>query len=626
MKKTILKCFALGMAFLTTSLTSPLKAQNVQSATGGGGTMNVGIDGSNSGVPNTTTCTSLNADMMEIDNSAGGPACTFGANSGDLIAVSGYTGITNGSITSSSGITISGLISGMPISYELPIPYWNSGQAGDQVDYIDVAVGVTQTYGSPYPATGSNPHYFTLVTYESQGEIWLEIYYIYYNSGSAAWVTHPPKPFGLAVVTNNPIQISSAGGTAKRPHIELFHTKMTPASGKSYRAEDYVVVWEQGDPASPEVWAAEGPVAVFSGSIPALPANTFYVADGKQPDVVAVTASTATDPTDIGRAYVTYTSPGQDELHLSMWENGVYTPTYVTQLGSTLTAPDEYVYPRISGPMYYDFSDVAVVDDPVAIVSVAENDGGLNYGVSTYAHHDVNGTTNDVTLTDASNYSGYGFDRASYYSVMPSITGVGNIANSFNVGGYSDYPTAFYTDYTNNGSPYTSSGDFMAFGTDVLNTGTPAPILSSGTDYWEVENSAIPRSTPFSLTAGGDIPCIAIATANNSGADLFAVYFDGDDLLYRFVGTTNYGFKPTNVAEKATASYNVYPNPVSSALNITNADGAEYMITDIAGRVLASGTLAGEKATINTTKLIPGNYILQLSKDNNIDQVKFTKQ
>lgn len=630
MKTQILKCcYALGFG-VAMLLNMPSQAQNVKTATIGASivmTPGIGYSLTPFTIPaastGTSTCTSINADMIEVDNGGAQASCMFGANTNEMIAVAGFTGLTNSAFnpaTNYAGINV--VVQNLGTTnneYQLPIPYWNSSYAGNPVGYIDVAVGILQ---DQYYSTG-NPEYFTLVAYESLGEIWLEIYYIRPTSG-AALLTYPPQPIMLTPATNNPIQISSANGTAKRPHIELFHNKMVPAMNKNYVAESYALVWEQETtPGSPEVWGTEGAFCT-AFSIPATPMAPFFIADGKEPDVVAVTASLATSSSDNSRAYVVYTTPNNDEIHLSMWESSVYAPTYVTQLGTTTTLPDEYLFPRISGPMYYDFSDPAVADDPVAVVAVTENIGGLNYGVTTFWHHDVAGTITNRVLNDASDYMAMGFDRSVYNSVMPSISGAGRIACSFSSGPYFEYPTAFYTDYTHNATFYPNSGDFIAFGVDLLNTPSPIPLLDGSTDYWEMEWLEIPRTSPFSLSA--DVPCVAAAMSNNSGADLFSVYFNGADIKYSFTGSNYYGFKPTSVAGTTKDGYKVYPNPVTTALNITNANGVSYTVTDVSGRVVSTGKFSSAMGTVNTAQLVPGNYIIQLSKGDDKESVKFTKQ
>lgn len=630
MRTQILKCcYALGFG-VAMLLNVPSQAQNVKTATNGISvvmTPGIGYNISPFIAPTTatgtSTCTSINADMIEVDNSSAQPKCVFGANTGEMIAVAGFTGLTNSAFnpaTNYSGINVVVQNLGTTTNeYQLPIPYWNSSNAGSPVGYIDVAVGILQ---DQYYSTG-NIEYFALVAYECMGEIWLEMYYIRPTAG-AMLRTFPPQPIMLTPATSNPVVVSASGGTAKRPHIELFHNKMVPANGKNYIVESYAIVWEQETtPGSPEVWGGEGPIASV-GSIPTAPSTTFYIANGKEPDVVAVTASLATSTFDNSRAYVTYTTPNHDEVHLSMWESGVYVPTFVTQFGLTAAPPDEYLFPRISGPMYYDFSDPGVADDPVAVVAVTENIGGLNYGVTTFWHHDVAGSLNDVVLNDASNYMNMGFDRSVNNSIMPSITGAGRTANSFSASPYFEYPTAFYTDYTHNGTSFPNSGDFIAFGIDLINVPNPVPLLDGGTDYWEMEWQQIPRTSPFSLS--GDVPCVAVATANNSGVDLFSIYFDGADIIYSFTGSSYYGFKPTSVAGTTKDGYKVYPNPVTTALNITNADGVSYTITDVSGRVVSTGKFTTAKATVNTARLVPGNYIIQLSKGDDKESVKFTKQ
>ena len=70
----------------------------------------------------------------------------------------------------------------------------------------------------------------------------------------------------------------------------------------------------------------------------------------------------------------------------------------------------------------------------------------------------------------------------------------------------------------------------------------------------------------------------------------------------------------------------MYPNPVTDVLNIAQANGAAYTVTDAVGRVLSTGSLQGDKAQVSTAAFTPGMYILTISKDGRTEKVKFVKQ
>ncbi len=70
----------------------------------------------------------------------------------------------------------------------------------------------------------------------------------------------------------------------------------------------------------------------------------------------------------------------------------------------------------------------------------------------------------------------------------------------------------------------------------------------------------------------------------------------------------------------------VYPNPVSDILHISNAEGAKFVVMDVTGRAISTGTLSSNNATINVQSLANGMYILHLTKGEVVNKVKFVKQ
>ncbi|MBZ0097578.1 MAG: T9SS type A sorting domain-containing protein, partial [Taibaiella sp.] len=134
-------------------------------------------------------------------------------------------------------------------------------------------------------------------------------------------------------------------------------------------------------------------------------------------------------------------------------------------------------------------------------------------------------------------------------------------------------------------------------------------------------------TTPFDMNSNQ--PYMAVATTNNSGYELMFAYFDTDRMWRKYTGNTLYNFKPgktTGMHQLNNNGYAVYPNPVNRELNITQADGADYALMDITGRTILTGRILGEKASINTSGLAVGMYMLQLSKDGYTEQVKFIKK
>lgn len=612
-------------------------AQNVQGSGQASNTLSV-----NASCNTTSTLSSLNIDMFEMNSNSTNqtPACNWGNGNDDYFWAAGFSGATCSGTYAGITVGASGSIGLGGVQKFQALPWSQSAQAGNPVNYVDVAIGVCTDlrFGVGFPL------YFVLAVYESNGEIFLEHYDIVIDWTNSSYsfdvyqvaTTNPPA---IAYLTNNPVQLSNSSGTASRPHIDLIYDDTYPTTGGRHEVIGYVITWQQGMLGSEEVWAIEGPMSV-SGQYTPAPATGGYfkIDDGKFPDITGVTAANTAVPSDPSKAYVTYLTRNGDEVHLAEWDyNSAMppsTPAVTTHGAISATAgTDDYLYPRIAGPQYYDFTS-PVANDPACVVVVTEDDGTSGYNkVNTYNYY-TSGTPTIVSLVDASDQNtGNGFNSNGYHAMKPVVTGVGALVSSLYAGGgnaYDEYPTAFYSDYTyavNNGT-YAASGDFYAFGTQVIQTATPS-ITKSGSNYWEANQNSIDLqvTTPFDMNSNQ--PYMAVATTNNSGYELMFAYFDTDRMWRKYTGNTLYNFKPgktTGMHQVENNGYAVYPSPVSRELNITQADGADYIIIDITGRTLSTGNISDNKASIDASGLAAGIYILQLSKDGHTEQVKFVKQ
>lgn len=107
-------------------------------------------------------------------------------------------------------------------------------------------------------------------------------------------------------------------------------------------------------------------------------------------------------------------------------------------------------------------------------------------------------------------------------------------------------------------------------------------------------------------------------------------YIDQDwtnsDIFYRVQAVDNTHNKSYSRIVKVTPqgrSYNIYPNPVSNSLRITNAKGSEqYEVIDINGRKMDISVQGNEILVDNLT---PGLYILSIIDQSKITRIKFEK-
>ena len=71
----------------------------------------------------------------------------------------------------------------------------------------------------------------------------------------------------------------------------------------------------------------------------------------------------------------------------------------------------------------------------------------------------------------------------------------------------------------------------------------------------------------------------------------------------------------------------IYPNPSSDFLNVTIANLDKIKIFDIQGKQIETKfNLNADETQINIQHLAKGNYILQISKDNQTESLKFIKE
>ncbi|MBZ0099078.1 MAG: hypothetical protein K8F30_08340, partial [Taibaiella sp.] len=357
-------------------------AQNVQGSGQTSNTLSV-----NATCNTTNTLSSLNIDMFEMNSNSTNqtPACNWGNGNDDYFWAAGFSGATCSGTYAGITVGASGSIGLGGAQKFQALPYSLSTQAGDPVNDVDVAVGLCQD------RYASAPQYFVMAVYESNNEIFLEWYYIYIDWGAGdfevgvhgLYTTPPSGPTTFNPHTSNPQRLSNSNGTARYPHIDLIYDDTYPAAGGRHEAIGYVVSWQEGMPGSEEVWGAEGAISANGVYNPPPASHVFYINDGKQPDVTGVTAANTAGSSDPSKAYITYLTRNGDEVLLADWDYGSATPPSNPSPNlhgaiSATAGTDDFLYPRIAGPQYYDFTS-PLTDDPACVVVVTEDDGSSGY-------------------------------------------------------------------------------------------------------------------------------------------------------------------------------------------------------------------------------------------------------
>ncbi|MDR6464444.1 BspA family leucine-rich repeat surface protein [Chryseobacterium sediminis] len=100
---------------------------------------------------------------------------------------------------------------------------------------------------------------------------------------------------------------------------------------------------------------------------------------------------------------------------------------------------------------------------------------------------------------------------------------------------------------------------------------------------------------------------------NNKGWTISGDTYNGE--CHSFLGTSDI---------KVKGELSIYPNPATDIIYVKNSNAKDFKIIDMSGRIVSSGDLVNEQ--INIQALIPGNYILQLYSNDNIQNLKFIKK
>ena len=87
-------------------------------------------------------------------------------------------------------------------------------------------------------------------------------------------------------------------------------------------------------------------------------------------------------------------------------------------------------------------------------------------------------------------------------------------------------------------------------------------------------------------------------------------------------------YKPgtTGVHEMATRDLKVYPNPATDQLTIEQAMGSDYQVVNALGQVVAKGFIEQAKQSIALNTLAQGVYVIILTNNGDVQQMKFVKE
>lgn len=511
----------------------------------------------------TTSVDMLNADMVELDALSGNHRL-FGFV---------WTNATSSAGTSSSYF----------ISTTVPSAGSDFGLIGHTL--ANSPLNIDMAFGSyEYDDT---IRYMMNFVFESGGNIYIQPFTIKR--------TFTTTNFSNALLAQ-PVKITSSGN-AHHPHIDILADNGAgySASGPVLQHKAVIVWHEQNCLGTNEVFATTCDVSTIN-------ANTNFAIikvapQGLYADVASVADEPGTGTVLSEHAFITYTDTSRKKLYTTEWN----ITSNVLSTTTLESSADKVYYPRIEGNALASASFVpgSGADSRWHVVASVKPTSMSNIKVREYneSTNPVNNISDNLNTTD--DY------------LMPVVCGVDDVPTAGSNICNDSFAIAFYGDYNFNGR----NEDMYACYMDADNA------TFGGTQFYEVNKTALSNS--FSMT--GNVPKLAIATSTNTGRDLFAAWYNGTDMQYKYIGSNGSQFKTAEVNETDVMGANVYPNPASEKLLIEKGYNLNYTITDVLGRSMLSGKIVSGQIDILT--LTPGTYIIRLSNEHGKEKtVRFVKE
>ena len=148
-------------------------------------------------------------------------------------------------------------------------------------------------------------------------------------------------------------------------------------------------------------------------------------------------------------------------------------------------------------------------------------------------------------------------------------------------------------------------------------------VLDPGSYYFRVSLITVDDQSRNLAMANG------IYTAGTTFLEYAGQFFDFNALGQEFTPLiwVNFGDVQefVGIEENLADDLSVFPNPATDQLFVQGAQGSTYQITDIAGKIIAAGTLHGNVSGIQLDAK-PGIYLLRISNDIESTTVKFVKR
>ena len=167
---------------------------------------------------------------------------------------------------------------------------------------------------------------------------------------------------------------------------------------------------------------------------------------------------------------------------------------------------------------------------------------------------------------------------------------------------------------------------------DAYSTSNGTPQAEASQD-WTLEVNSVVNGTRT----------IVASRANNTGDSndyVFSASAGSLSVIYAVGSSTTYGYHGNSrsatvlsvslgISENNLLNFEMYPNPVSDALNIqlpTGTEKAEVSVFDYTGRLVSSKIISSNDTAIDVQKISKGIYMIRVAANNKIGVQRFIKK
>jgi len=299
------------------------------------------------------------------------------------------------------------------------------------------------------------------------------------------------------------------------------------------------------------------------------------------------------------------------------WQSSPAGANTYTAISGATTVP--YTVPNLSVNTDYRLQVTCAGSGTSAVsapVSITLSPFTQCYCTPTYVSGGNNDIIRSVTVGSlTSNTSAMG-NPAPYYHDYGSLSTVPNlpVSNTTNVtltfGSDVNQYSALWVDFNHNG--IFDAAEYFTLGTNAGANGTAVIPVA-------VPATALLGQTKLRVRGGDDLVPLATQACGASQSD----YGEAEDYTVNLVVATASRTGQANVALSA------FPNPATAMLTVqvgVVGPQARVSLTDLAGKVLQSATVANQSAQFNLGSLAAGIYLVRYQDANNAQTIKVSKQ